>query len=133
MYFPNISIMNNLRNILILSLTFVIMTFTANAQAFENVKTAIKMGSGKGLSNYFDSNIEITVDGKTANYSKAQGEFVVKDFFKKNPPKSFKIIHNGTSEGGLKYAIGTYLSDNSYRVLIRMKQNKVYNLSFTKE
>lgn len=128
--------MNNLRNMLILSSALTIMSFTVNAQAFENVKTAIKMGSGKGLANYFDNNIEITVDGKTANYSRAQGEFVVKDFFKKNPATGFKIIHNGTSgEGGLKYAIGTYSSSSggSFRVLIRMKQSKVYNLSFTKE
>ena len=109
------------------------MSFTANAQAFENVKTAIKIGSGKELSTYFENNIEITVDGKTSNYSKAQAEFIVKDFFKKNPSKGFKIIHNGKSEGGLKYSIGTYTSSSSYRVLIRMKGDKVYNLSFTKE
>ena len=125
--------MKNFKNILIVSIAILTMSFTANAQAFENVKTAIKIGSSKELSVYFDNNIEITVEGKTSNYSKAQGEFVVKDFFKKNPAKGFTIIHNGTSEGGLKYAIGTYKSGSSYRVLIRMKGDKVYNLSFTKD
>lgn len=125
--------MKNLKNILALSFTLILLSITAHAQTFENIKTAIKIGSGKELSNYFDNSVEITVNGKTANYSKAQGEFVVKDFFKKNPPKGFTIIHNGTSEGGLKYAIGTYQSSASFRVLIRMKQNKVYNLSFTRQ
>ena len=125
--------MKNFKHILILVLAFMAMSLAANAQAFENVKTAIKIGSSKELSTYFDSSIEITVDSKTSNYSKAQGEFVIKDFFKKNPANGFTVIHNGTSEGGLKYAIGTFKSNSSYRVLIRMKENKVYNLSFTKE
>jgi len=125
--------MKNLLNTYLVSFAFIILSFNTHAQAFENVKTAIKIGSSKELSNYFDSNIELTIEGKTSNYSKAQGEFVVKDFFKKNPAKGFTVIHNGTSEGGLKYFIGTYSSTNSYRVLIRMKGDKVYNLSFTKE
>ena len=134
----NISSMKKIHNILILSLTFMMISSSASAQAFDNVKTAIKIGSSKELSAFFDNNIEITVDGKTSNYSKAQGEFVVKDFFKTNPPIDFKIIHNGKSEGGLQYAIGTYtsstfLTSSTYRVLIRLKGEKVYNLSFTKE
>lgn len=40
-------------------------------------------------------------------YSKAQAEMVLKDFFSKNSPKSFTIIHRGVSKEGARYAIGT--------------------------
>lgn len=126
--------MKILKNIIIIGLAIIAMSFNAKSQSFEKVKTAISIASAKEVATYFDSNVEITIDGKTANYSKIQGEFVLKDFFKKNPVSGFNIIHNGNSQGGLIYAIGKYSSSGkSYRALIRMRNEKLYNLSFTLE
>jgi len=124
-------IMKNLIKILIVSLLF---TSTVNAQDFEKVKNAISISSAKEISRFFDNNVEITIDGKTSNYSKTQAEFVIKDFFKSNPATKFEIIHKGNSQGGLIYAIGKYSANGkSYRTLVRMRDNKLYNLSFTLE
>lgn len=110
------------------------LAFSVSAQSFNHVKDALKIASAKEISKSFDANIEITIDGKTSNYSKTQAEFVLRDFFKSNPVNSFQIIHNGNSQGGLIYAIGKYTSNGkSYRTLIRMRDNKLYNLSFTQE
>ena len=107
---------------------------SSNAQSFDQVKEAIAIGSSKEVAKFFENSLEVTIDGKTSNYSKTQAEFVVKDFFQKNPVSNFKIIHNGNSQGGLIYAIGKYQSgQKSYRTLIRMRDNKVYNISFTLE
>ena len=125
--------MKFLHKIFILAFLFLTIQST-NAQSFDKVKDAITISSAKEVANFFDNNIEITIEGKTSNYSKTQGEFVLKDFFKKNPASSFKIIHNGNSQGGLIYAIGKYSSNGkSYRTLVRMRDNKLYNISFTLE
>ena len=127
------SIMKLFSKILVL-LSLLIGAQLSNAQSFEHVKDAITIASSKEVAKSFDNNVEITIDGKTSNYSKTQAEFVLKDFFKSNPISAFKIIHNGNSQGGLIYVIGKYTSNqNSYRTLVRMRDNKLYNLSFTLE
>jgi hypothetical protein len=56
-------------------------------------------------------------------YSKTQAEMVVRDFFSKNTPTSFKIIHKGTSNQGSEYAIGTLITSvGSFRTYIYVKQ-----------
>lgn len=88
-----------------------------------NISTAMKAGSAKELIKYCNNNLEIKLDGKSSNYSKAQAEVVLKDFFLNNPPKGFSYIHQGSSPEGLKYTIGTYQVDGgSYRVVMVIKK-----------
>lgn len=123
--------MKNIIKILFVSILFI---STVNAQDFEKVKSAISISSAKEVAVFFDKNVEITIDGKTSNYSKTQAEFVIKDFFKSNPVTKFDVIHKGNSQGGLIYAIGKYSTNGkTYRTLVRMRDNKLYNLSFTLE
>ena len=115
--------------------------FTANAQAdvIKNVRTAIKAGSSKELVKYMNNTVELTFDGSKSSYSRTQAEFVLRDFFKKYPPKDFQYIHQGASrEEGLKYVIGKYSYENgSFRVYMLFKQFKgVYMvdlIDFSKE
>lgn len=120
----------------IIKILFISILFTSavNGQDFDKVKSAISISSAKEVATFFDNNVEITIDGKTSNYSKTQAEYVIKDFFKTNPASKFDIIHKGNSQGGLIYAIGKYSTNGkSYRTLVRMRDNKLYNLSFTLE
>ncbi len=80
----------------------------------------------------------MTLEGKMKNYSKAQAEFILKDFFKKNPPTSFTIVHQGASKSGVPYAIGEFISNqNTYRVWIRVRKNQnafvIHQISFDEE
>lgn len=107
-------------------------------QVLVNISTAMKAGSSKELIKYCNSNLEIKMDGKTSNYSIAQAEVVLKDFFLKNPPKGFQYIHQGASPEGLKYTIGTYTVENGkYRVVMVIKQVKqefkIDTINFSKE
>ena len=78
------------------------------------------------------------MEGDINTYSKAQAEFVLRDFFKKYPVTDFSISHTGSSKSGLQYAIGTYKSNaNQLTVLIRVKQSGnthlIHEISFVKE
>lgn len=110
----------------------------AQSEVINNVRSSIKAGSSKELSNYLGDMISLEIDGVQSNYSKTQAEYVLKDFFKKYPPNDFQYVHQGASEGGLKYAIGRYsYNGGSFRVVLRSKNvdgaYKVSSLDFTKE
>ena len=46
------------------------------------VKEAIKAGSAKELAKFLNSTVDVTLEGNVQSYSKAQAEFVLRDFFK---------------------------------------------------
>ena len=119
---------------------FFVAGFASKAQedVIHSVEAAMKLGSSKELARYLNQTVEINLEGEISSYSKMQAEFVIRDFFKKNPPDDFKIIHNGTSKGGLKYAIGKYsCKRGSFRVWMRVKEFGgkllVYETNFFKE
>lgn len=130
-----------IRRIVVFSVVlFFGISFHGSAQEdiVSEVKDAIKAGSSKELAQYLNTSIDITIDGDMGNYSKTQGEYMLRDFFKENPPSSFTIVHRGASTGGLPYAIGQYLSnDRTFRVWMRIKDsgNKylIHEISFIEE
>jgi hypothetical protein len=112
--------------------------FAQNNEVVDQVKDAIKAGSSKELSRFLNQTIDVTIDGKLQNYSKAQAEFVLRDFFKAHPPSDFNIIHQGSSKGGQPFAIGEYISGpDKYRVWMKIKTvNKdqlIQEISFVKQ
>ena|SRR5688572_27550513 len=130
-------------NKFILSLVFC-TAFLTGFEAFsqtaviDDVKEAIKTGSAKELSKYLNQTVDVTIEGKVESFSKAQAEFVLRDFFKAHPPSEFTVIHQGSSKGGQPFAIGKYKSgSDSYRVWMQIKSvNKsqvIQEISFVKE
>ncbi len=102
------------------------------------VKETIKAGSAKELARYLHQSVDINVEGKQENYSKAQAEFVLRDFFKAHAPSDFSIIHQGSSKSGQPFAIGQYKSNaENYRVFMKIKtvndQPLIHEISFSKE
>ena len=110
----------------------------AQSEVIDQVKETIKAGSAKELSRYLNQTVDVTIDGNVQSYSKAQAEFVFRDFFKQHPPSEFSIIHQGSSKGGQPFAIGQFKSGNeTYRVFMKIKvinnQQLVHEISFAKE
>ena len=104
---------------------------------FAPMKDAIKTGNAKEVIKFFNNNVDMNLDGEIAMYSKAQAEFVLRDFFKKHPSSDFVIVHTGSSKGGLQFAIGLYVSNaDKFDVVIRVKEvNKnylIHELNFVK-
>jgi len=103
----------------------------------EGIINAISSGNSGALAGYFNSSLEVTILDKEDFYSKQQAELIMKDFFTRNKPASFTILHKGGKEGS-QYAIGRLVtSGGSYRVtiLVKMKENKVliHQLRFEKD
>jgi len=124
----------------IFTVVFVLISHLMWAQSdiFEPMKDALKAGSAKELAKYLNQSVDINLEGEVNTYSKAQAEFVLRDFFKKYPASDFTVEHTGSSKSGLQYAIGNYKSNNDqFNVLIRVKQASnmylVHEISFVKE
>lgn len=110
----------------------------AQTDVINQVKETIKAASAKELSNYLNQTIDVTIDNTVQTYSKAQAEFVFRDFFKQHPATEFNIIHQGSSKGGQPFAIGQYKSgSDTYRVFMKIKtvsdKQLVHEISFVKE
>ncbi|MBL3654914.1 DUF4783 domain-containing protein [Fulvivirga sediminis] len=141
---PVMDQMNNIKTyIVVLGLSFTLVGILsleglAQGDIINDVKEAIKTGSSKETAKFFNQNVDVTLDDEMQSYSKTQAEFVMKDFFKNNPPTSFTIVHQGASKGGLPYAIGQYISNKqTYRVWLRIKNSGgkylIHEISFIKE
>ncbi len=109
----------------LLFLSVVALNIQAAEDIFDDIGNAIKSGDSKELSKYFNSNVDLTIINQEEVYSKAQAEMVLKEFFLKNAPKSFSILHQGVSKEGSRYAIGTLITSQgvSYRTYFFIKLN----------
>ncbi|MBI4929234.1 MAG: DUF4783 domain-containing protein [Bacteroidetes bacterium] len=74
----------------------------------DDVAAAVKTGNAASVAKFFSANVDLKILDKEDIYSKAQAELILKDFFSKNPIKSFAVMHKGTSKSGDQFAIGTY-------------------------
>ena len=119
---------------------FLLGAVAAHAQSdnLGAVRSALRNGSSRELSQYFAPTVEIGFDGDKKGYNSTQAEIVMKDFFSKNSPSSFEFIHQGQSGEGIQYAIGRYTGrGGTYRVFVKLKPSRgaplVDTLDFTKE
>jgi len=89
--------------------------FTSSVKAldiYDEISNAIRSGDSKQIALYFGNSIDLTLMNQEDVYSKAQAEQIVKDFLNKNTPKSFSILHKGSSKEGTLYAIGSLVTLN---------------------
>ena len=131
--------LNRLKAFLVFGiLTLQVFASHGQGEVIDQVKETIKAGSAKELSKFLFQTVDVTIEGKVQSYSKAQAEFVFRDFFRQHPPSEFNIIHQGSSKGGQPFAIGQYKSsDGTYRVFMKIKsvnkQQLLHEISFSKE
>jgi hypothetical protein len=90
--------------------------------SIDDVVTAMRNGNASQLSKYFDTRVDITVPGKSDNYSKSQAELILKDFFASNEVKGFVVKHKG-KQNGSEFCIGLLQTRNGeYRTKFFMKK-----------
>ena len=133
-----------MKRIIVLSYLFFGIAFlttyslSATAQTMDEITETIDSGSSKTLGKFLDDNVTLNVNNTLSDYSKNQAEQVLRDFFRKNPPKELKILHQDESADKTWYIIGQYLSsETNFKVLIKgIKQGErliISNIEFTKE
>ena len=106
----------------------ILMLFLAPISLFAQsdytaVTAAVGKGDLKAVSQFLDSNVEISLMDKEDIYSKEKATKILELFFSQNKPKSFKEVHKGTSRGNdSQYCIGNLsTSTKTFRVYIYMK------------
>lgn len=101
--------------------TMVFLSTAVGAQGQTSIFEAVGSGDAARVSKFMDQNIELCFEDKINFMTKAQAEKALADFYKENPPLSFKAIHKGNSKGAdSNYMIGQYRSKNArnFRVYI---------------
>ena len=108
-------------------LIFTAMAMLITTLAFSaippKVFDAMKVGNSTELSKYFNNSVEVAILETEAVYSRQQAEQVVKNFFDKNSPKNFTLLHQG-GKSEAQYAIGTLEITNGkkFRVYFLVKE-----------
>ena len=104
---------------------FTLSALIAFADIYSDISNAIRSGDARAVARYFNSTVDLTILNQEEVYSKAQAEQVLRDFFSKNTPRSFTLIHKGVSKEGAKYAIGTLVTTSGveYRTYFFVKQS----------
>lgn len=105
-----------------LALSMVILSsFQLQRSNIDDVISALKNGNATELSKYIGDNVELTVPDKSDNYSRAQAQIILKDFFTNNGVKGFELKHKGDSPGG-HFCIGTLQTNaGNFRTNVFMK------------
>jgi hypothetical protein len=104
---------------LVLFLSITVTSFAGDLPS--GIVNSLKTGNSKELSKFFNTNIDLTVIEKQDIYSKTQAEIILKEFFSKNPPTNFTVIHQGGKEGS-QYVIGNLTTTNgTYRITLALK------------
>ena len=109
---------------LIYSLLVMFMLSPSSGEVpYGSVESAFKSGNSKGLVALGKDKILINVLGDEGVYSKSQATLVLKNFFTKNPARSFSYVHKGKGSSEGSFAIGKYISSGKeYRVTIHFKK-----------
>jgi hypothetical protein len=90
----------------------------------KKVSDALKSGNAELLSEYFTSNVDITILDDEDMYAKDQAAVKLNKFFLQNKPTGFTIKHQGTSKLDDQYRIGELVTDEgTYRVTFFMKKS----------
>ncbi len=106
---------------LLLGSVLLLSSFTTQ-NGIDEVIGALRSGNANQLASHFDDNVEITLPDKSDNYSKAQAQLIVRDFFVNNGVKGFEVKHKGDSPGGSHFCIGTLQTNaGNFRTNVFMK------------
>jgi hypothetical protein len=105
----------------IIAISLSLVSFTPH-YSIDDVVAAIRGGNASQLSKYFDSRVDLSLPGKSDNYSKSQAEMILKDFFANNTVKNFVVKHKG-EQNGSEFCIGLLQTKNgNFRTKFFMKQ-----------
>ena len=119
------------KTIIILSILFGLgLTNVYSIDIYDDISNAIKFGNSKLVAQHFGGTVDLTILSVEDVYSKTQAQIILNDFFSKNIPKSFSILHKGVSKDGATFVIGSLITDkgNSYRTYFFIKQVKGINI-----
>lgn len=95
----------------------------AQGRSAEAVGQAWRSGNAAAVSSFFGPSVDITINNSTSTYSRTQGEQVLRDFFVRNPVRSFDIDYSGAStSSNSSFTIGTLQTANGkFKVYLSLR------------
>jgi len=118
-------------NLLIGLLSFAFQINLNAAPLNPKVVEGFKNGRAEMISRYFNETIELNAPNVEGLHSKDQANFILKDFFRNNPVKSFSIKHNGDSKNGSHYSIGELVTSKGVFRVYLLYLNEGEKISIT--
>lgn len=114
--------------ILIISIISCFFSFTPaevrQKDVFDTLSGYFKDSNSKEIAGYFASVIEMEILSEEGEYSKAQAELILRDFFPKHSPVSVKVVHRLSSSSNYKFGVLSLQSrEDKLRVSISMAKN----------
>jgi len=105
--------------------SFISTTNARDIEIAEIIKSSIKSGNAHLLADHFEKNLELVIDAERIDFRRVgeeQAELILKNFFKKYPPKDFKFGFQGTASK-VRYCTATYqtMSGSKFQVYILMR------------
>lgn len=112
-----------MKQIAVLLSTLFLFSVTVCAQEItDKIQEAFETADANMLSDHFNQNIELIIDGSSEIYNKSQAEMIMKDFFHKNKPTAFNKIHQGDKDSSI-FLICKLSTENSiFRVSFLLKK-----------
>ena len=92
-----------------------------DGDVFIPIARYMEAGDSDKLSVWFADNLQVDVLGTINNCTRNQAKLIIRNFFAKNTPKSFKIMHK-SGRPPMNYAVANMDAGGSqYRVIIFVK------------
>ena len=104
------SLLKNTLVVLLSALLVVGCVAKAENELTDRVSTALRQSNHDLLACQFTDRISISINQETFLYSKTQATFVMREFFRQNPPTNFQYLHQGIMKSGRHYTLGVYQS-----------------------
>lgn len=104
-------------------LSFVFNFIQVQDAPISEIELGFNQGNANSISSYSTDRVLISLLGKESIYSQTQATQLLKDFFQKKPPTSFKINFSTKESTEGFFAAGNYVSKSeTFRVTIRLKK-----------
>lgn len=94
----------------------------------DDLIAGFRSGYVDGIAIHLNDNVELSIKGIDNVFTKQQTKAILNDFFRKNPPLRFKVLHKGNNDNS-QFVIGQLeTSTGSYRVYYLIKKNLIQQL-----
>ena len=90
-----------------------------------SIQNAIERGNAGTLINKSSAYVEVSIMGNSTLYSRSQAGYILKEFFRENPPRKF-AFQKRLNVGNDWYMYGTYWNqtkEEAYRMEVRLRMN----------